>query len=213
MPLLSFSHRSPALLLLGLLLGGCFSSRPCPSDRELDTIAAGQLDYVFEDGVSISADLADPTIKMIVGVNSGELAMNWRPPVSPGGDEVSNFILSIDLPEADGSFDLSDITANVCACESGVIAPRGGEMQCVLLSDQKILGPAECRAPAGQLTIVHTVVGDCEATRGGCLRNNVIKVVMNDAATKGLLGSVTFVESSETRSGSCVSSPFGHGFH
>src|SRR5690348_14489235 len=113
MRLLSFAHRSPALLL-GLLLGGCFSSRPCPTDKELDTVAVGQLDYAFEDGASISADLADPTMKMSVGVTSGVLDMDWSPPASSGGGEVSNLHLSIDLPETDGSFDLSDITANAC---------------------------------------------------------------------------------------------------
>lgn len=205
MPSLSpFGRRVPALLVVGLLLSAC-TSRPCPSERELGIVAAGQLDYVFEDGTTTSADLGDSDSRMGVSASGALVRLDWHAPASSGGATAPNFELRLTLPDADGSFDLGDVSAKVCACKTGSVSVNGLGGDC-MLDWHTSIGPAECRVPAGKLEIHHFVDGECQS-RGGCLRNTVIEVVTDKDAKKGLLGNVSFVNDVEHEQSSCVSGP------
>jgi hypothetical protein len=198
------ARRAPAIVLLGLLLCAC-TSRPCPSERDLGIVAAGQLDYVFEDGTTTSADLGDSDSRMGVSATGALVRLSWHAPASSGGATEPNFELRLTLPDASGTFELGDVAAKVCACKTGSVSVDGLGGDC-MLDWHTSIGRAECRVPAGKLQISHFVDGEC-ASRGGCLRNTIIEVVLDKDAKKGILGHVSFVDDSEHEQSSCVSSP------
>jgi len=142
---------------------------------------------------------------MGLSVTGALVDLRWSGPAFPGGGSVPAFRLTFVLPDGEGSFDPSTVSAKTCGCKAGGVSPNGLSAECKIVG-QPGSEAAECRVPAGLLEIHHIVDGKCES-RGGCVTTTVVEIVMNKDAIKGTPGSVSFVIGSAHEQSSCVSSP------
>ncbi|MEP7119721.1 MAG: hypothetical protein ABJE95_02380 [Byssovorax sp.] len=196
---------SPALVVLGLALGAC-TSRPCPEERDLGNVSSGEIDYVFGDGTTLSANLAQIGSTSGASFSAGVLNLDWHAPAAAVKGTEGALELSFEPPATDGSFDLGDVKARVCACQSGSVSSNTVAPQC-MLDFKTATMPADCRAVAGQLELHTLVDGKCDG-RDGCVRTTVIEVILDEDAKKGISGSVGILLGTRHEQASCVSSPF-----
>jgi hypothetical protein len=194
------SLRASAALVFALALTGCFSSHPCPEVKE-SILVEGHLDYAFKDGTQTSVDITpdDPTTRASAAQETMNVA--WDAPLPGSAGDVAVLLLSMKLPDADGSFDLGTLSAEVCACQSSYISQSETETKCVT---GPAMTPAECQPATGHLEIHHMESGIC-GTKAVC-PDVTVELVLTSPAEKGLSGSFTFRHIRTVVNATCVDS-------
>lgn len=197
------SFRAAFALVFALSLTGC-STHPC-NDIDEHTLADGHLDYAFEDGTQTSADFAPADSTTTARAEGGALDVTWFAPLSAAAHDEANFLLTMKLPHADGSFDVGALSGEVCACRNSQVTRGGGESSC-LTGTTMTPPPVECQPVTGHLEVHHTKLGVCDS-KDGC-PDVIVELVLTSPAEKGLSGNFTFLNTETVTRGSCVDSPF-----
>ena len=201
------SLRASATLVFALALTGCFSSHPCPRVTE-DTLTEGHLDYAFNDGTQTSVDITSADTTESASALNGNVVVTWKAPLSATAGDVASLFLSIKMPDADGSFDLDTLSAEVCACQSGFVSRSEDRAECVTAPGMT-RPPAECQPVTGHLEIHRMAVGICGAN-GGC-PDLAVELLLTSPAEKGLSGNFTFLHTTTRINASCVDFPLDIG--
>ncbi len=195
--------RSSAAVVLALTLTGCFSSHPCGADTDDDTVVEGQLDYAFNDGAQTSVEIAPgDNLAGVADAGEGAVSVSWKGPLSASTGAVPEFLLSVKLPDADGSFDLGPLSARVCACHNGFVSDSGQQVSCVVIGTE-LKSPAECQPITGSVAVHRLNLGDC-AVKGGCRKTTVVNLLLTSPAEEGLSGNFSFTHTTTSVKRSCV---------
>lgn len=194
------SARASLALVLGLTLTGCLSSHACAIVDD-ETVIEGHLDYAFNDGTLTTADFAPADTATTTSAEGGTVVVRWSAPLSKTATGVPVFVLSMSLPDGDGSFDLGALSATTCACQSGFVTLSGAQGSCE--SGSAMTLPAECQPASGTLKIRHLDLGDC-AGRRGCSKTTTVDLLLTSPAEKGLSGNFGFTRTSTSIKKSCL---------
>lgn len=201
------SFRASATLAFALTLTGCFSTHPCTHITE-DTLAAGHLDYAFNDGTLTSADISFAGPQTTARAASGTVLVAWEAPLSAAAGDMASLLLSMKLPDADGSFNLGTLSAEVCACQSGFVSRSETQAQCVISFAPTTPPPAECQPATGKLEIHHMEPGAC--VLDSC-PDVTVELLLTSPAEKGLSGDFIFLHTRKVNKASCVDFPIDLG--
>lgn len=194
------SARASAALVLALTLTGCLSSHACAIVDD-ETVIEGHLDYAFNDGTQTTADFTPADTTTTTSAEGGTVVVRWSAPLSKTAAGVPVFLLSMSLPDGDGTFDLGTLSASTCACPSGFVTGSGAQASC---GNGSAMTPpaAECQPASGTLKIRHLQLGDCAARRG-CSDTTTVDLLLTSPAEKGLSGDFSFTHTSTSIKKSC----------
>jgi hypothetical protein len=126
--------------------------------------------------------------------------VNWAVPLSATPNDIARILFAAKLPDADGSFDLDTLSAQVCACRSS--SPRRIGADTVCESGLSMSVPAECQSVTGHLELHRMNIGVC-GTKAGCRNTAAFELILTSPAEKGLSGNFTFLDTEQSIPKSC----------